>query len=141
MYDFWNRTAISLFDAPSNGMSKRIVSLKGSLYRPETHDKLLNGLRQLVLRMYRINLWRSFKPYIIQKHGEVVWKKYILGENQIKRSSTKEGVEFGRDLEVGQEALRQVYAASWWEWIEGSSLLFWKWQKSHILEERDGSKI
>ena len=37
-----------------------------------------------------------------------------------------------------RDALRRTADCSWWEWLEGSSLLFWKWPDSHFGWARDG---
>ena len=44
------------------------------------------------------------------------------------------------DVEVGASVLHQNCSSSWWEWTEGSALIFWRWPTpSLIAEARDGT--
>jgi hypothetical protein len=48
-----------------------------------------------------------------------------------------------RDAEIGCEALESVLDSTWWEWSNGSGLLFWRWQTGTEQEAaaRDGMTI
>ena len=48
---------------------------------------------------------------------------------------------FLRDLTRGHAALAHYCDSSWWKWIRGSALLFWRWPRTCITDARDGFKI
>jgi len=36
------------------------------------------------------------------------------------------------------DCIQRVAESSWWEWLAGSTLLFWRWPRSHLEWARDG---
>ena len=46
--------------------------------------------------------------------------------------------EFLRDLRIGSEAVTKILNSTFWEWNQGSSLLFWRWPLEFRRAARDG---
>ena len=44
-----------------------------------------------------------------------------------------------RDVAVCKDALVRVCKSNWWEWLDGSTLLYWRWPKEFQLRVRDGT--
>ena len=50
--------------------------------------------------------------------------------------------ELRKDVNLGRAVLAQVLSSSWWDWSNGSSLFFWRWNgKEQRQAARDGIKI
>lgn len=50
--------------------------------------------------------------------------------------------ELVKDYEVGMDAISRALGASFWEWDDGlSTVFFWQWTKEHRREIRDGLKV
>ena len=47
---------------------------------------------------------------------------------------SEDGLAF---VEVGHDAVRRSVNASWFEWLEGSTRLFWNWPERYQREVRD----
>ena len=63
------------------------------------------------------------------------------GGKQGGREEEEEG-ELVTDATKGAKALSQLCQSSWWEWKNGSSLVFWRWNGSEqIRSARDGMDI
>lgn len=41
-------------------------------------------------------------------------------------------------LMVGRDCIRRTANSLWWDWAEGSALLFWRWPSSHVEWAREG---
>ena len=118
-----------------------LICKREASYLPAVHDKILEGLRVLALRWYRRSIYLGFIKFLKDRFGETVWRKFVeSGETGRKRYASF-GKEFLSNLEVGREALERCLGSSWWEWTEGSCLLFWKWPESLLKESRDGAKV
>jgi hypothetical protein len=48
--------------------------------------------------------------------------------------------EYQENLEAAQDCMRRCADADWWEWSDGSRLLFWRWPVRWRTEARDGAK-
>lgn len=46
--------------------------------------------------------------------------------------------ECAADLLAGKECIRRVFRSDWWDWGNGSRLLFWRWPEAHRQAARDG---
>ena len=118
----------------------RKLFLHPTKYIPEKHDRILENLREKFdLRWYRKHLMQSFSRYMQSKHG-IDWaiklsdaiKQYIHG-------NTKS--EIILDGNVGADTVGRAVNADWWNWSDGSTLLFWRWPEEVRLEARDGSSL
>ena len=93
---------------------------------------------------------------------QVGGKEDIEGQELLWRSNNEEGVSDGeaggetprsleegeplaelvRDVTLGRAVLAQVLAGTWWDWTNGSSLIFWRWNgRAQIKAARDGMDI
>ena len=86
-------------------------------------------------------MFLEFVTCMRQKYGEKFWKAGLSSSRKRKRDTIGCGPQLKVDLQVGREALEHCLAASWWEWKEGSSLLFWKWPGGLQQKARDGWKV
>jgi hypothetical protein len=69
-----------------------------------------------------------------------VWKRRLCKE--IVRWLTTDDArdEYQENLEAAQDCMRRCADAEWWEWSDGSRLLFWRWPVRWRTEARDGAK-
>jgi len=103
-------------------------ALRGSsLVRSERVDAALEVLRKRMLLWWMRNLRRDFCRFLRKQHGAEWWS-----------NNTR---ECRIDWEKGLEALFRCWRANWWEWSDGSTLLFWRWAKEFRSDARDGMKI
>eukprot|EP00980_Cylindrotheca_fusiformis_P027010 scaffold18391_cov83-Cylindrotheca_fusiformis.AAC.3 len=94
-------------------------------------------------------LFRSFRSYMLQTHGDR-WTSYVhrshsggvffsdlaLAEKSRLKDTTH---SFTRDIVVGRQAISKYTRASWWKWDQGSTPLFWRWPTQESREAaRDG---
>ena len=93
---------------------------------PWISDRALAGFRLLGLRWWRRRLYRSFIAYLRLRFGQA-WPSLVS-------DSTLQGGDSDFSLHsaplvraAGCQVLSQLLASTWWDWDEGSSLIFWRW--------------
>ena len=89
------------------------------VFKTQAELKSANVLRDLLLRRY----WRSLRQEVIT----------FLNQLGFKTSDDR------RDVHACREALRRACNASWWEWVDGSSLFYWRWPVEFRKRIRDGT--
>ena len=91
--DIWNLKAVRIPKKIPNWLEKPDSWLVvGSTFDPKTHGRLFDGLRSLMLRRFRKNIYKSFRSYIASTYS---------ADELLLRSS----VELCTDLEVGRDAI------------------------------------
>jgi hypothetical protein len=108
-----------------NNYALKGTSLTGS--GSEAMNWALDFLRSRMLLWWFRRLQRSFSGYLRRTYGASWWASKDAG--------------YHTDREKGVEALRRCWKCTWWDWADGSSLLFWRWNSSFMKEVRDGMKI
>ena len=96
---------------------------------------LANGLRKLCLRWHIRNIFLSFITYLRSTYSTQL-DLYMSG----LRGTQIMGGGFLKSVEMGRDVIKRASLASWFEWIGGSSLIFWRWN-CFMKEARDGFKI
>jgi len=94
---------------------------------------LIHALRHFLLRVYCRRLFKSYTTYI-KITFPTQWSTYCNGD----RSHTYG--EFTKSIESGREVLCKVTKCTWFEWVDGSALVFWKWHDVKT-EARDGFRV
>ena len=105
----------------------------GRLHQPfdeGVHGPLFEWLRSLILRQFKVSALRSFVQFMVVEHG---W----LSDSSCGPTTS----DFAADYAAGVEALNRVGKSSFWNWDDGSSILFWRWPKEIRKECRDGCSI
>ena len=137
----------------------------GIEYDGDRHDRLLDVMRRKLLGKHRKDLRKKFTACMVSNHGsrwldkvlEAQWRckdnlKPYHGpklspsvvnsrkrkKSAIQSSQEEKAKELLSDFTVGQDALIRATNASFWEWSDGSTLFFWRWQKEYRKEVRDG---
>jgi hypothetical protein len=127
-------------------------------------DKTLDVLRKYLFGRWCGNVGSSLCRYLARTHG-ADWSSQLTSSRLIRAASLRQyrgGSEknengkryFGppevspgqsgliRDADAGKIALHQVLASGWWDWTNGSSLLFWRWDfDTQRSAARDGMEI
>ena len=80
---------------------------------------ILNVLRAWLLRLWRVSDRRSLLRYL--KSDEVL--------------------DWELDLEASRDCLRRVGNASFWDWTDGTRLMFWRWPAPLRAWARDGLPV
>ena len=100
----------------------------------EDHTCLFDALRKLALRLYRRNVYLSLIHYLKINHfqnalGNV---RYWFEVNSKLWSEALK-----RDIVSGVEVLSRTSNTTWWDWSNGSSLIFWRWPVPFCAYARD----
>jgi hypothetical protein len=77
---------------------------------------LLTWIRKMGLRTWRRNVWRSFRKFIGNSLKEP-WAAALEDPNVKKL--------WLPTIIAARDCLQRCMNAEWWEWSEGSRLLFW----------------
>ena len=99
-------------------------------YTPATHDKIYNFLRHCSRRIFASHAEESFTTYLEETYS---------ASDLTDPNTANE--ELLKDREAGEDAILRVKRASFWEWTDGSTPFFWRWQPEVQKGMRDGSKI
>ena len=125
----WNLKAVKIpTSCPSWLLKPKSWLVIGSTFDPTTHGRLFDGLRSLILRRFKRNVYKSFRSYIASTYS---------AEELMLRSS----IELRTDLEVGRDAISRAMDSSFWTWNRGSTIFFWRWNSYYKKEVRDGFPI
>ena len=127
-------------------------------------SRTLSVLERFATRWWRRSIILSFFEYLRREYGsdwllqlsqsgpndlaerEPAGSKRTFGRAFAANSSIKGGTSNNSaltlDLVKGLAVIGQVLQSSWWEWTNGSSLLFWRWNgREQSLAARDGMHI
>lgn len=121
------------------------------------HGRALKTLRKFMWRNMLLASTRSFAKFLVVQHG-ASWLGFYLSNRRAclrvasrKRKRGKDLVgdlvvrrkfeALHKDLKVGFEGLTRLAKSSWWEWDEGSTLLFWRWPIEIREAARDGLSL
>ena len=149
-----------------DGVPSQLWDLRISLVLPSS-PTALSTLRVFFTRVWRRRLLRSLLSYLRGRYGASWFTTLgaLLRRHQVARPLKRQrgGIDPGiargwggigtvsfldrsslssllLDVEVGASVLHQNCSSSWWEWTEGSALIFWRWPTpSLIAEARDGT--
>ena len=125
----WNLKAVLVPDkCPSWLKMPQSWKVVGSTFDPKTHGRLFDGLRALMLRRFKRNVYKSFRSYIAAT--------YSADEILLKSS-----IELRTDLEVGRDAISRAMDTTFWTWTRGSTIFFWRWNSYYKKEVRDGFPV
>jgi hypothetical protein len=82
-----------------------------------------------------LHLEESFSLLHLEKSSRLSFEG-MTGEDNKKNL-----VELLEDGDMGAVALSKGLNSSWWEWTQGSSLFFWRWDVTQRKAARDGMEI
>jgi len=91
----------------------------------------MEAFRKLALRTWRRNVWRSFRRYMRQRSDD--WTSLPDDPGAVH--------DWKLTMEGARDCLVRCMGASWWEWMAGSHLLFWRWPQESQVWARDGLPI
>ena len=103
---------------PSSLWDKRILL---SFSNRSGVGQLIKVLRSFLLRIYRRRLFRSLITHLRTSYA-MEWDAYCNGFRCYAI-----GGDFDKSLVAGRDMLMKIGDASWFEWLGGSTLIFWKW--------------
>jgi hypothetical protein len=98
-------------------------------------NKALEGFRLLALLRWKRNVLKSFIRYL-KFNWAHQWDLLQSGSAKDVKS-----IEFKFDLDAGLDCLYYTSRSSWWEWNNGSRLLFWRWNWEFKVQARDGMEM
>ena len=126
-------------------------------YDPTVHGPALEVLRnKFGFRFYIRSVTKSFFNYIKTEYGNDWMRRYFTTRLSLQKGRKRKRTpivsdikcfndttfyEIQSDLEIGLDALMRVMKGSWWEWNDGSTLLFWRWPKEIRKWARDGVPV
>jgi hypothetical protein len=123
--DLWNSRI--LHTSPS---SLELISMDSQKF-----VRIIDWLRTRALCRWKANILKSFKRYL-----KITWPNDYMLYLEGKRGKLLNS-QFIKDLEAGKECLKYAAASSWWEWLEGSRLFFWRWSPEFQRFARDGIPV
>jgi hypothetical protein len=139
-FDIWNRKASEKPVFTDVDLTWKI-STNHVLDRGSKNDRarlmVFEELKEAQSNQYKKNVDKSFNKYMRETYSEEELRDLV----KRKIPGIELHTECERDEVVGRIALDKVAGASFWEWDEGSSPLFWRWQPEIQKERRDGTKL
>jgi hypothetical protein len=100
-------------------------------------NKALDGFRVLGLIVWKKNIYKSFIRYLM-KNWYSEWMSIKNGEVVSNKMSS---IEFHRDVTAAIDCMHYTSRSTWWEWNQGSRLLFWRWNWEYKKQARDGMQM
>jgi hypothetical protein len=82
-----------------------------------------------VIRLFLLRIWK-------QKV-----RKSLIRYLQVEHKGDSASVEYTKDIEAGRDCINYVGKCSWWEWLGGSRLFFWRWPPEFKEYARDGIPV
>lgn len=77
---------------------------------------------------------------VIRNFLFAVWAKTICREARVwLRARLDDGTAVPADREAILDCVTRCANSTWWEWKDGSRLLFWQWPRAWWIEARDGA--
>ena len=138
-----------------------------TLVLPRISSRFITIMENLCHARWCRTVARSFTSYLFARHGpdwasqlllqrralslagrECVKRQRVeldpldrgVGRTWVGRSATSS--DLALDVKKGTRVLSQIMKSSWWEWKNGSSLVFWRWNgREQQLSARDGMAI
>ena len=95
------------------------------------HGRLYTFLRKRMARRFAHNVWRSFQKFLAGKFTPA----------ELSKPSSQQCEELRKDLAAGGDAVLRARRSSFWDWDDGSTPFFWRWQPEVRKDMRDGTKI
>jgi len=103
-------------------------------YNPVVASALKIIRDKFAMRIYLINLRKSFLGYLRRTYLAEWWKKLSGG-------TSAEVGQLRKDLAVGVDSLIRCIRSSWWDWTDGSTCHFWRWPSEIRRYIRDGFPV
>lgn len=122
----WNQRLIYNYPVPERleGVSKEAI------------ERSLDTLRKFLVVKWCALVFTSLNSYL-----KITWPKQMEQYQKNERRAEKLGKEFLADIDGGRECLGYATSASWWEWLGGSRLFFWRWTDEFRRWARDGIPV
>lgn len=108
---------------------ERVLSAFPHLKYDEIIVDKLDVLRRFFLKTWIRRVWKSFMMYLVQEYG----KDWALHNTKCRDKS-----ELRKDISQFVDCAFRARGATWLEWVEGSTLFFWRWAKDFRKMARDG---
>lgn len=68
------------------------------------------------------------------------WRRRLVLEAARWLQSEEAAEEYAENQEAICDCIRRCANSTWWEWTDGSRLLFWRWPRAWRREARDGAR-
>jgi hypothetical protein len=120
--------------------NERACNSIGMAYQRATHQEALEVFRKGLLRRYRHHkhgVIGSFKRFMIQEYGE----GWLNNMREVRKRKGGVDADIVKSYDVGIDGIRRAVGGTFWEWSEGSTLLFWRWPQILWRELRDGVRV
>jgi hypothetical protein len=118
----------------------RVCNGLGIVYCATIHEGALDKLRILLLHRYKSfhsGVIGSFRRYMRTEYGDN-WLMQMRTARRSRRCGKKNIV---LDYKVGMDAIHRALASTFWEWEDGSTVMFWRWPREVRNELRDGLRV
>ena len=162
----WDLWCVDHFDASS--LSKPPMVCVPGTFSEEKHGRLFNALRGWMHKLYRRRVVRGLLKYLNSEYDgktravrEVVEVKVNGGMKKIHyqvsgwtqrerkpKSSRKRkhkvkaaNDDLLKDLKAGLDCVERTARSDWWNWSDGSRILFWRWPQRYRKSVRDGTPL
>ena len=112
----WDKNVLSL---PTEGDCSSWIIV--GLPYCEAHQVIFTFLRDSMLRRFQLNASDSFRKYL-----------------HATRTSAQDSIA---DSQAGRDALQRARGTTFWDWTDGSSIFFWRWQPEVKRDTRDGTSL
>lgn len=112
-----------------------------SIDEQETIFDLAAKLRVLGLRVWRRKLWKEWQSLMPLPPAPTSIASPLRWREEYQRWWYGWMQALGDHASFGQELVRRVGRATWWEWAGGSSLWYWRWPEEYRDRAQFGLRI
>ena len=164
----WDLWCVDHFDSTSMITGSPLVCVAGT-FDEAKHGRLFSAMRSWMHRLYRRRVMRGLLKYLNTeydgKNRMVVeevkflsdgvacsrnfrvsgWTRRVGKKKKNLRKRKQQGSavndDLGKDLKAGLDCVERAARSDWWNWSDGSRILFWRWPKRYRKSVRDGTPL
>jgi hypothetical protein len=121
--DYWDLEVASLWKSDSHYQARLQLFL--GAYGGAAP---MGSIRKLALRVWRRYVWKSLRRHLCRMY-DINWED---------RRSDFISSDLETTLTATRDCISRCMHAEWWEWTQGSCLMFWHWPHESQKWARDG---
>ena len=162
----WDLWCVDHFDS-SSLTDPPLVCVPGT-FCEEKHGRLFTAMRSWMHRLYRRRVVRGLLKYLNKEYdggnrlveefvdlevdGRKQRRKYFVsgwtcrignakGARKRKHGTKVANDDLPKDLKAGLDCVERTARSDWWNWSDGSRILFWRWPERYRKSVRDGTPL
>ena len=139
-------------------------------FSKEKHGRLFTAMRGWMHQLYRRRVTRGLLKHLNSEYGTsggsrfvdevvklevkgvVIEKRYRVSSwtcrsrKSVSSKKRKHGTkaandDLAKDLKAGLDCVERAARSDWWNWSDGSRIMFWRWPRRYRRSVRDGTPL